>query len=182
MADYLEREDAGSQIFCNVSLHRNLKDEKVGFIVDLLGELYGLRGLGVREDVIRWSRSSSGVFSISSFYQLLDGEGAAEVPWRVIWFLGLLPKVSFFVWAAALNRILTIDNLMRRRWVLANRCCMCGMARESVDHLLVHCSAASQLWYLVFSIFGMTWVQPGSVASVLWSWSGGRVGKRRRKA
>ena len=66
--------------------------------------------------------------------------------------------------------------------VLANWCCMCGLAGESVDHLLVHCSVASQPWSLVFAIFGMTWVQPGSVALMLWSWSGGRVGKRRQKA
>ena len=59
---------------------------------------------------------------------------------------------------------------------------MYGSAAETVDHLLVHCSFASQLWSLIFSMFGLQWVQSGTVSSMLWSWSGGRVGKRRRKA
>ena len=130
---------------------------------------------------MRWSGSSSGAFLVSSFYQLLVGEGAIDFPWRVIWFTGLPPKVSFFVWTAALNRILTFDNLMRRGWVLVNRCCMCETAGESVNHLLVHCSVAAQLWSIVLSIFGMSRVQSRTVVSVLQSWSGGRVGKRRRK-
>ena len=95
--------------------------------------------------------------------------------------MGIPPKVSFFVWAAALNRILTIDNLIKRQWILVNRCCLCCADAESVDHLLLHCSVASQLWALVFSIFGVTWVQPSLVSSALWSWQGGRVGRRRRK-
>ena len=59
---------------------------------------------------------------------------------------------------------------------------MCCAAEESIDHLLLHCSTASQLWSLVFSTFGLALVQPGSVVSVLRSCYGGRVGKRRRKA
>ena len=55
-------------------------------------------------------------------------------------------------------------------------------ASETVDHLLLHYSVASQMWVLVFAIFGLTWVQAGLVAAVLSSWSGGRVGRRRRKA
>ena len=182
VADYLERGDSGGQVFWNVRLRRNLMDEEVGLFADLLGELYKLRGIGVGEDEIRWLGFRSGVFSVSSFYQLLARERFVEGPWRVVWLTGITPKVSFFVWTAALNRILTIDNLMRRGWVMVNRCCMCGLAEETVDHLLLHCIAAYQLWSLVYSIFGIVWVQPGSVASVLWSWAGGRVGKRRRKA
>ena len=69
------------------------------------------------------------------------------------------------------------DNQM-----LVNWCCLCRENAETVDHLLLHCSVAHQLWSLLFAMFGMTWVQPGSVQRVLWSWQGGRVGKRRRKA
>ena len=59
---------------------------------------------------------------------------------------------------------------------------MCCEAAETVDHLLLHCSVASQLWSLVFAIFGLRWVQASSVGLVLLSWNGGRVGRRRRKA
>ncbi|GFZ09197.1 hypothetical protein Acr_20g0010050 [Actinidia rufa] len=39
--------------------------------------------------------------------------------------------------------------------------CLLGNA-ESVDHLLLHCKLASELWNEVFSIFGVKWVMPRS--------------------
>ena len=166
-------------MFWDVRLRRQLKDEELDFLVELLGELYGMRDLGMGDDVMRWAGSKCGKFSVSSFCLLLGWEKVDVGPWRAIWFPGLPLKVSFFVWMASLNRILTIDNLIRRGWVLVNGCCV---EMETVDHLLLHCVVASQLWPLIFAIFGLTWAQAGSVASMLASWSGGRVGRRRRKA
>ena len=98
---------------------------------------------------MRWSGTSNGLFTVSSFYHLLDRgveeAGEAWFPCCIVWFTGISPKVSFFVWSAALNRILTIDNLIRRKQILVNWCCMCRSAAESVDHLLVHCWVATQL-------------------------------------
>lgn len=34
-------------------------------------------------------------------------------------------KVSFFLWTAYLDKILTLDHLKRRGWELTNRCMMC---------------------------------------------------------
>ena len=123
-----------------------------------------------------------GVFSVSSFYHSLIGERMASFPWQMIWYAGIPPKVSFFVWTATLNRILTLDNLIRCRQVLVNWCCMCRAAVESIGHLLLHCMVATELWSLILAIFKVQWVQPRSVTTALWSWQGGRVDKRRRKA
>ena len=78
-------------------LRRQLKDEEVCLLVELLGELSELRGVGVGEDVLRWIGSKNGKFSVSSFYHLLCGRRATVGPWRAIWFSALPPKVSFFV-------------------------------------------------------------------------------------
>ena len=180
--NYVELEGVGSLSFWNVRLRRQLKDEEMGVFLALLVELYGLKGVGTEEDEMRWLDSSSGKFSVKSFYQIIKGGREAVVPRKLIWFSGIPTKVSFFVWTTALNRILTIDNLVRRGWVLVNRCCMCGMAAESVDHLMLHCVVASQLWALIFALFGLLWAQPGTVSAALWSWSRGRVGRRRQKA
>ena len=125
---------------------------------------------------MRWLGTRNGLFLVSSYYRILRGERETSLLWRTIWFTGIPPKVSFFVWAAALNRILTIDNLVKRQWILVNRCCLCCLDAESVDHPLLHCPVASQLWFLVFSIFGVTWVQPGTMSLALWSWQGGEDG------
>ena len=41
---------------------------------------------------------------------------------------------------------------------------------ESLDHLLLHCDVAHALWGVAFQIFGIHWVMPGSVASLLFCW------------
>ena len=89
-------------------LRHHLKDEELHFLEELLEVLYRQKGLGMGEEVMRWKGSSNGLFSVSSFYQLLSGEGDELFPWRDIWFTGLPPKVSFFVWTTAVNRILPL--------------------------------------------------------------------------
>ena len=158
VANYMVSDRENHGIFWDVRLRRQLKDEELCYFVEMLGEIYRLRGLGVGDDVMRWEGSNGGQFSVSSFYHLLCGQRAAVGSWRAIWFPGLPPKVSFFVWIACLNRILTIDNFIRRGWVLVNRCCMCCAEVETIDHLLLHCLVVSQLWALIFAIFGLTWV------------------------
>ncbi|GFZ00894.1 hypothetical protein Acr_14g0005290 [Actinidia rufa] len=44
---------------------------------------------------------------------------------------------------------------------------------ETVNHLLIHCDVVRELWSLVFSIFGVHWVMPGSVRELFESWSCG---------
>jgi hypothetical protein len=40
------------------------------------------------------------------------------VPWKSIWKTKAPPRVAFFVWAAALGRILTTKNLRRRHIIV----------------------------------------------------------------
>ena len=63
-------------------------------------------------------------------------------------------KTAFFSWTAALGRLLTIDNLRKRHLILVDWCCMCKQSGESVDHLLLHCSLAHELWSMVFGLVG----------------------------
>ena len=39
-------------------------------------------------------------------------------------------------------------------------CCMYKRDEETIDHLLMHCPVARELWNLVFSLFGILWVMP----------------------
>ena len=80
---------------------------------------------------------------------------------------------NFLVWTAALGKVLTTDNLRKRRLTLLDWCCMCKANGESIDHLFLHCSIARDLWSLVFSIFGVWWVMPCHVLELLLCWSTG---------
>ena len=69
-------------------------------------------------------------------------------------------SVAFFVWTAALETILTIDNLCKRKILILDWCYMCKSNGESVDHLLLHCPIVFKLWSMMFTLFGIYWAMP----------------------
>ena len=74
------------------------------------------------------------------------------------------------MWTAAHSQILTLDNLMLRDRLLANRCCMCCCNEESVDHLLLFCPITHSLWTYMLWLFGIDWVMLGSIVDLLFCW------------
>ena len=49
---------------------------------------------------------------------------------------------------------------------------MCKSNCESVDHLFLHCPVASELWDMVFGLFGVYWVMPMFAVGLLACWQG----------
>ena len=73
--------------------------------------------------------------------------------WKTVWSSKVPSRINFFVWTMVLGRILTNDNLRKHRLVV-DWCCLCKRAGESSNLLLLHCSIASELWSMVFMLFG----------------------------
>ncbi|RVW30374.1 putative LRR receptor-like serine/threonine-protein kinase [Vitis vinifera] len=88
--------------------------------------------------------------------------------------------LSFFAWEASWGRVLTLDRLQKRGWALANRCFPCQTFEESIDYLL-HCEKTREVWMLLLSLFGVSWVFPFSVKETLLGWRGSFVGKKRKE-
>ena len=97
------------------------------------------------------------------------------------WKVKVPPWFAFFSWTAALGKILTIDNLRHQRLILLDWCCICKRVGESVDHLLLHCSLACELWSMVFGLLGVQWVLPRSVMDLLARWQR-QFGRHRHRA
>lgn len=53
------------------------------------------------------------------------------------------------------GKILTQDNLKRRGFQLPNRCILCKVEEESIDHLFIHCPFARHLWTITLEKCGM---------------------------
>ena len=51
-------------------------------------------------------------------------------------------------------------------------CCMCKKGAESVEHLLLHCPFAGEIWSMVFGLFGVAWVMPRTILELLDCWQG----------
>lgn len=67
-------------------------------------------------------------------------------------------RVLFFDWLAALEKILTVDNLRKWHFIVVEWCCMGKTSGESMDHILFHYEMASALWNTFFSLVGLDWV------------------------
>ena len=80
-------------------------------------------------DKVCWKLARSRGFEVRSFY-LSFYPPTISFPWRLVWQSNVSPRVAFFSWLASLGK-------------------RCG---ESVDHLLLHCSIAFELWSLMFCL------------------------------
>ena len=65
--------------------------------------------------------------------------------------------ISFFVWIATWEKILTRNNLIKKGYTLVGWCCMWQCSGEIIDHLLIHYDVSYGLWSLVFITFGIHW-------------------------
>jgi hypothetical protein len=97
------------------------------------------------EDKLRWVPSKRGSFGIKSYYCVMGCHDGFRFPWKSAWRTKVLLMVAFFVWSAALGKILTMENLRKRSVIVVDRCCMSKKKWEFVDHVLIHCEVASAI-------------------------------------
>lgn len=82
-----------------------------------------------------WHFSSNCIYSVQSLYAVISFRGVQQVHTPVVWKLLIPPRVQVFLWLLCNNRILTTDNLGKRRNVEDKSCLFCAEL-ESVTHLL----------------------------------------------
>ena len=81
------------------------------------------------------------IFSVKFLYNALDSRSAVQFPKSIIWSPCEL-KWVFFAWKVSWGTVLTLDQLKKSGWTLANRCFLCCAEEESIDHILIHCTKA----------------------------------------
>ena len=91
------------------------------------------------------------------------------------------PKVAFFAWEASWGKVLTLEQLQRREYSLANKCFLCLSKVGTMDHLLLHCVKTWVLWNLLFSLFGVDWTLSCIVKETLIGWHGALWGKLEKR-
>ena len=133
--------------------------------------VYSSKVWGVGPDKVCWKLARSRGFKVSSFY-LSFYPPSLSFPWRLVWHSKVPRGVAFFSWSASLGKILTTDNLRKWHIVVLDRCYMCKMCEESMDHLLLHCPLARELWSLVLCLFGLHWVMSLKVIELFEYWQG----------
>ena len=145
------------------------QDWELDTVCSFIEFLYSSMPRGEGVDNLTWKLTKTEVFDVCSYYKLLSGPLTDVFPWECIWCAKVPKKVPFF-WKTTRDRILTIDNLVKRGQFLVNRCCLCCCDGESVNHLLLHYKFSHALWRAVFEVFGIQWVMLKIVSSLLFAW------------
>jgi len=57
--------------------------------------------------------------------------------------------MQFTSWLALNNKLLTLENIIKRAWNRPNWCSLCKTSSGTISHLFIHCSYASQVFHLV---------------------------------
>ncbi|RVW20076.1 hypothetical protein CK203_114273 [Vitis vinifera] len=146
---------------------RPFNDWEVEEVERFLSSIQGKRLDADVEDRMLWKETKNEIFTVKSLYKSLVHSCSVSFPSNIIWSPYVPTKVSFFDWKAYWEKVLTQDQLKRRGWILANKCCLCCVEEETINHILVHCSKAKILWDLVFFFFGVNWVLPLTVRDTL---------------
>ena len=162
----------GGSVHWEVNFTRLIQDWELESISSFLDLLYSVTVHRDEEDKLIWKLSPGKGFQLKAFYNAICSPGFGSFPWKSIWKTKAPPWVAFFSWTAALGKILTAENLRHRGIILVNWCCMCKVAEESVEHLLLHCTYARELWDMIFVLFGVHWVMPRSVMALFDCWQG----------
>ncbi|RVW93340.1 putative ribonuclease H protein [Vitis vinifera] len=134
---------------------RPFNDWEVEEVERLLSSIQGKRLDADGEDRMLWKETKNEIFTVKSLCKSLVHSCAVSFPCNIIWSPYVPTNVSFFAWEASWEKVFTQDQLKRRGWILANRCCLCCVEEETINHILIHCSKAKILWDLVFSLFGV---------------------------
>ncbi|RVW25474.1 putative ribonuclease H protein [Vitis vinifera] len=174
---------SGDEGVWNPSFSRSFNDWEVEGVERLLLTIRGRRLNPLLEDRMLWKETKDGIFSVKSLYSSLASRRDVQFPYSNIWSICVPTKVSFFAWEAYWGKVLTLDQLKKRGRSLANRCFLCGMEEESIDHILIQCSKARGLWSycllcLVLIGFSLLWLEILLEVGVALSWarSVGRCG------
>ena len=156
VASSLERLGTEVQRSWKVLLLRNPNDWKMGVVDEFLHTLGSNLPHSEQGDRMIWKLSKKGDFDVRSFYDKFRCPLPIIFPWKGIWKVKAPTHVSFFVWSATWEKILTRDILRCRGFDFVDWCIMCHCNGETVNHLLLHCGKAYQLWSLVFRSFGIS--------------------------
>jgi hypothetical protein len=87
-------------------------------------------------------------------YAIINDRGVRQVFTPVVWKIHVPFIIHIFLWLLAKNKILTRDNVAKRK-ELDNRSCMFCLESETADHLFFKCCVACSIWDIVAEIMGV---------------------------
>lgn len=105
-----------------------MADDEIEDAIKLF-DLLSLASFLESEDAMQWSKV------VTENRMQANHLGLISYPWKRVWFQETPPTINFLVWLVSGNRVLTLENLLKHKYNLANICVLCGYAEMTVRHL-----------------------------------------------
>jgi hypothetical protein len=137
-----------------ISFRRTVSQELYNRWLELVN-LIASASFSEEEDSPVWMFHPSGVYSVKSFYAIVNNGGIVPVHTPAVWKLVVPPRIHIFLWLLANNKTLTRDNL-NKRFPVEDRTCLFCSEFESVEHLFFKCIVADHLWQTISTLFGIS--------------------------
>ncbi|RVW56152.1 hypothetical protein CK203_080775 [Vitis vinifera] len=156
----------------NFNFRRNLTDSEIDLLQRLMSSLSSVLFSPSLSDSRAWYLSSSGLFSVKSFFLALSkvSNPILFFPAKFLWSSKVPSKVKSLAWLVAYGKVNTDDKLRLRRPYKAlcpQWCILCKGKGESIDHIFLHCPITIGLWHRLFNLVGLVWVPPRSLEDML---------------
>ena len=98
-------------LFWDVSFFRGVHVRELAALSSFMETIYSSSIRGFGEDKMCWIPSKDKGFLVKDYYRILAGPTIVGFPRSSIWKQKSPSRGAFFVWSAALEKCLTIDNL-----------------------------------------------------------------------
>lgn len=104
-------------------------------------------------------------------YQTTGNNKHSAAFWKNVWELLALPKVNFFFWTLMHNKILTGDNMAKRKFAGPHWCALCRCNTETAQHLFIDCLFAKEVWDLMLQDFRISSPSQSTVSDLFAEWN-----------
>ena len=120
-------------------------------VLNFIGIVNTKRVCLLKKDRMIWKLIKDGKFSVKSSFDNLERGSQQNMPLKVVWNLYIPSKVGFFGWEVWWGKNLTMEQLKRRGYPLANSP-FCRKAEEMLEHLLIHFPKIWGVWSVMGSL------------------------------
>ena len=134
---------------------------------------------------MRWGWDVTGKYSAKSAYKMMYEGGVRFQCASAVWRSWATMTCKLFIWLALQYRVWTSDR--RQRHGLqdhSSACFLCDQEEDKVDHILLQCVYARQVWFLCFRELGVDEALIPTTDDTLGDWwvsARKRIDKRHRR-
>ena len=117
-------------------------------------------------DSVRWAWEPSGSFATRSAYQAEFWARENDPTVQFTWKSKAPLRCKFFTWLAMQNRCWTSNRLASRGLEHEEACPFCDQVEESMNHLMLRCVFAREVWTRVCTAWGKPQWTPTAATSL----------------